>query len=140
MLIPILILWFTSSLRNAVKHESAIFSHKIIIRRVVEYLELLYKARKMPFEMWRGDLAVAGKFGFFFKRQNAPTVKMVRWQSPKVGWFKLNCDGAAKGNPGQAGAGGVVRDSQGRLIFALYEYLGVKTNVFAELMAVVGGV
>ena len=31
----------------------------------------------------------------------------VRWFPPPRSWIKLNCDGAAKGAPGLAGAGGI---------------------------------
>jgi hypothetical protein len=34
-----------------------------------------------------------------------------KWEPPPQGFIKLNYDGASKGNPGQAGAGGLFRDS-----------------------------
>ncbi|KAL6524492.1 hypothetical protein OROHE_016163 [Orobanche hederae] len=34
----------------------------------------------------------------------------VKWIAPPPGVMKLNTDGCAKGNPGLAGAGGVLRD------------------------------
>ena len=37
-------------------------------------------------------------------------IKRVRWERPLEGWCKLNTDGAASGNPGLAGCGGIVRD------------------------------
>lgn len=30
----------------------------------------------------------------------------IRWRYPVMGWVRLNTDGASKGNPGRAGAGG----------------------------------
>lgn len=41
------------------------------------------------------------------------TTTLVRWRKPSVCWFKLNLDGASLGNPGKAGGGGLIRDSQG---------------------------
>ncbi|KAL0439023.1 UNVERIFIED_CONTAM: putative ribonuclease H protein [Sesamum latifolium] len=54
-------------------------------------------------------------------------------------WYKFNCDGASKGNPGCAGAGGLIRDASGRLQIAFHDFLGSKTNTYAELFAVVRG-
>ncbi|KAL0463265.1 UNVERIFIED_CONTAM: putative ribonuclease H protein [Sesamum latifolium] len=65
--------------------------------------------------------------------------KLVRWIPPIEGRWKLNSDGASKGNPGQAGAGGVVRDSCSRLILGFAEGLDIQTNVYAELFAIVKG-
>ena len=33
----------------------------------------------------------------------------IRWESPLEGWVALNIDGAARGNPGPAGADRVIR-------------------------------
>lgn len=40
----------------------------------------------------------------------------VRWDFPNEGWVKLNTDGASKGNPGQAGAGGILGDATGMVL------------------------
>ena len=41
-------------------------------------------------------------------------------------------DGAARGNPGQAGCGAVIFDETGTLLEELYRYLGHTTNNVAE--------
>ncbi|KAL0453728.1 UNVERIFIED_CONTAM: putative ribonuclease H protein [Sesamum latifolium] len=69
----------------------------------------------------------------------APLPKLIPWVPPNRKWWKLNCDGASKGNRGLAGAGGLARDCQGNLIFAFYDCLDVQTNTYAELFAVVRG-
>lgn len=43
-----------------------------------------------------------------------------------------NIDGGARGNPGPAAYGVVVRDDKGKIITELGEYLGLQTNNFAE--------
>ncbi len=56
-------------------------------------------------------------------------------------WHVAHCDGGSRGNPGPAGYGAVVEDSEGRVAARLSEYLGRQTNNFAEysgLLAVLG--
>lgn len=49
--------------------------------------------------------------------------------------MKLNTDGAARGNPGIAGAGGSLRDYRGQWIVGFAARLGICSNVAAELHA-----
>ncbi|KAL0395545.1 UNVERIFIED_CONTAM: hypothetical protein Scaly_0002900 [Sesamum calycinum] len=58
---------------------------------------------------------------------------------PAVGWIKLNLDGASKGKPGEAGAGGLLCDHIDIVLAAFYEFPGFKTNLYAKLMAVFRG-
>ncbi|XP_076923190.1 uncharacterized protein LOC143585252 [Bidens hawaiensis] len=51
----------------------------------------------------------------------------------------LEFDGACKGNPGQSGAGAVLRAPDGSLIYRLREGLGVATNNVAEYRAMILG-
>jgi len=62
----------------------------------------------------------------------------VRWEPPEGGWIVLNTDGVAQGNLGPAGAGGVLRGSQGEWIVGFSEHLGHCSSVRAELRAVEG--
>lgn len=48
-------------------------------------------------------------------------------------------DGGSRGNPGLAGAGAYIVDGDGKEIKSVSEFLGVKTNNFAEYQAVVLG-
>src|SRR5690348_15954443 len=52
-----------------------------------------------------------------------------------VGWITANVDGGARGNPGPAGYGVYIRDDSGAAIKQISEYLGYKTNNFAEYSA-----
>lgn len=47
-------------------------------------------------------------------------------------WVVAYCDGGSRGNPGPAGYGVSIEDAAGRPIAELSEFLGVKTNNFAE--------
>ncbi len=50
----------------------------------------------------------------------------------------IYCDGAARGNPGPAGAGAVIKDAQGRVLAEIAAYLGdYRTNNEAEYEALI---
>jgi probable phosphoglycerate mutase len=51
----------------------------------------------------------------------------------------INCDGAARGNPGPAGAGAVVVDDDGQVLAEVAEGLGETTNNVAEYTAAIRG-
>ncbi len=51
----------------------------------------------------------------------------------------LYSDGAARGNPGPAGAGAVLLDADGHVIAELTKFLGVATNNVAEYTAFIIG-
>ncbi len=55
--------------------------------------------------------------------------------SPSKEFYHVYVDGAARGNPGDAGAGAVIKDSRGRTIKRLRRSLGVTTNNMAEYRA-----
>jgi ribonuclease HI len=49
-----------------------------------------------------------------------------------------HCDGGSRGNPGPAGYGAVIEDQNGRVLARLSEYLGKRTNNYAEYSALLG--
>jgi len=61
------------------------------------------------------------------------TQKQVTWKPPPKHTFKLNFDGASKGNPGLAGFGGIIRNHEGEPLILYYGNIGWDTNNSAEL-------
>jgi ribonuclease HI len=57
---------------------------------------------------------------------------------PEDNWL-LNTDGAARGNPGPAGAGAVLRNASGEIVAEIGKPLGVATNNEAEYMGLIVG-
>ena len=49
-----------------------------------------------------------------------------------------HCDGGARGNPGPAGYGAVITDEAGAKLAELSEYLGKRTNNYAEYSGLLG--
>jgi ribonuclease HI len=47
-------------------------------------------------------------------------------------WISAHCDGGARGNPGPAGFGALIQNADGHVLAELSEFLGIRTNNFAE--------
>jgi ribonuclease HI len=52
---------------------------------------------------------------------------------------RLYCDGAARGNPGPAGAGAVIVNPAGHIVAKVGKFLGEETNNVAEYMGLILG-
>lgn len=51
--------------------------------------------------------------------------------------YFINTDGGARGNPGPAGIGIVIRDGEGKLVKEFGKFIGKATNNFAEYSALI---
>ena len=60
-------------------------------------------------------------------------LESLSWLPPPPGIFKLNFDGASKGNLGRAGYGGIFRTSLGQVHLIFFGCLGWDTNNSVEL-------
>lgn len=64
---------------------------------------------------------------------------ITRWIPLPIGKFKLNTDGASKGNPGIGGGGGLIRDHDGNVPIAFSHYYGPCYSLVAEAHAMLDG-
>lgn len=67
-------------------------------------------------------------------------VTQVNWFKPPPSIVKLNTDRSALDNPGKIGAGGIIRNHKGNLIYAFATPLGLGSNNQAEVQAAVFGI
>ncbi len=51
--------------------------------------------------------------------------------------FTIHADGGSRGNPGPSGAGAMIRDELGNSVASVSQFLGTRTNNFAEYEAVI---
>jgi ribonuclease HI len=58
-------------------------------------------------------------------------------ENPPAHYLIAHSDGGARGNPGPAGYGVVIKDEAGHKVAALSEYLGHQTNNFAEYQGLI---
>jgi len=57
---------------------------------------------------------------------------------PKKDWINAHCDGGARGNPGPAGYGALIQNDEGIVLAELSEFLGIRTNNYAEYSGLLG--
>ncbi len=51
--------------------------------------------------------------------------------------FTIHADGGSRGNPGPSGAGAMIRDEHGSSVATVSQFLGTRTNNYAEYEAVI---
>lgn len=66
-------------------------------------------------------------------------IVLVSWNKPGLGTYKLNTDGSALQNSGKIGGGGILRDHQGKIVYAFSLPFGFGTNNIAEIKAALYG-
>jgi ribonuclease HI len=70
-----------------------------------------------------------------FSNDPAPEPASNLQKSP---WINAHCDGGARGNPGPAGYGALIQDDHGAVLAELSEFLGMRTNNYAEYSGLLG--
>ncbi|MEO6982925.1 MAG: ribonuclease HI family protein [Edaphobacter sp.] len=53
-------------------------------------------------------------------------------------WINAHCDGGARGNPGPSGYGALIQSNDGMVLAELSEFLGIRTNNYAEYSGLLG--
>ncbi|KAL0303262.1 UNVERIFIED_CONTAM: putative ribonuclease H protein [Sesamum radiatum] len=138
--IPMIILWNIWTSRNDAKHRKKPFNAQVIISKTWYHLQNLCRSNIWKPEHLKGDAFAVGLLKLKIpETQNYQNCKTVYWLKPDPGWVKLNTNGASKGNPGLAGAGGNVREYEGKVIFAFSEPIGLTNNMVAEMHVVLRG-
>jgi ribonuclease HI len=72
--------------------------------------------------------------GLFQNQAPVPSPK----NATSTGWINAHCDGGARGNPGPSGYGALIQDDHGMVIAELSEFLGMRTNNYAEYSGLLG--
>ncbi|XP_026439127.1 uncharacterized protein LOC113337746, partial [Papaver somniferum] len=88
--------------------------------------------------MWNSqyDLKILKLFVLKTRRVKRLIVKEVYFHLPSQGKLLLCCDGASRGNPGISGYGIVGRTYTGEFVVAISGGIGISTNFYAEVIAI----
>jgi ribonuclease HI len=116
-----------------------------IFSALAQELDIVEVCRR--FGLTREELAqLFGEAAALFQKQDpstrrdvAPRPRNPEPGTPKAGIWRLFSDGAARGNPGPAGAGAVLFDPAGEKRAEDKRYLGETTNNVAEYQAFIMG-
>lgn len=90
-----MVIWNLWKHRNRVMYENAPLNpnlHVVCLSQATEFFFCISKIRPLKYK----------------------STITVKWIKPPEGWHKLNTDDASFGNPGKAGGGGIIRDSEGK--------------------------
>ncbi|WP_150110464.1 ribonuclease HI family protein [Granulicella mallensis] len=64
--------------------------------------------------------------------------RVVEPRKNTASWISAHCDGGARGNPGPSGYGALIQDEAGLVLAELSEFLGIRTNNYAEYSGLLG--
>ncbi|KAL0926692.1 hypothetical protein M5K25_002936 [Dendrobium thyrsiflorum] len=139
MFFPIIVIWYLWKSRNEAKHEGIRMNVKRIIFNIKEKILFLHTGNIIKSDNFKHYLFVAHHFGI--KNINTTSSNLERviyWNMPSQGWFKINTDGSFNGN--MAGCGVVVRDHLGKVIGGFAGPIFVTCAFMAELNALNYGI
>lgn len=137
-IIPCFIIWEIWKARNRYRFDDKSMSADAIIEELKCKLSDIYLAHKLKLQ--RGPLLE--KFTIF----SVLVAKLhhiaipVEWVPLDAPLAKLNSDDASKGNPGIAGAGGLLRDSNCHFLLGYSCSIGIRISLFVETCVVLVGI
>nr|XP_027090349.1 uncharacterized protein LOC113711381 [Coffea arabica] len=135
-ILPVLIWWFLWKGRNKARFEGQTFSAQQVSWEVDNFIQDMGRAGRLRKAQFYGDMEDN------WARLASPVIRhrrpiVVSWHRPPAHRSKLNTDASVIN--GRATGGGVLRDSEGRLIFAFYKEFGEKGVLGAEALALQEG-
>ncbi|KAL7260021.1 hypothetical protein ACSBR1_005811 [Camellia fascicularis] len=95
---------------------------------------------------WYQSIVLSSKYASDIKEAFRPSILhssicdvVIDWCPPCVGRLKLNTNGSIKGDPGEGGIGGLIRDERGMWLVGYYGKLDVCTSLEADLWGIYRG-
>nr|XP_027101056.1 uncharacterized protein LOC113720378 [Coffea arabica] len=136
VLIPIVVCWFLWLARNQERFQGGRWEVNRIIREVDSFMEQLGRANKLCRSQFSGD-ADCELLRWVRRSPRRRSPCAIAWVRPLFGEFKFNSDASVL--QGRATGGGLLRDYQGKLVFAFYKEFGDQGVLEAECMALLFG-
>lgn len=138
-LIPNSICWELWCSRNKGRFEGKSTQVAHVIRHIEDQIKTILVKSKLLQKHLRPDTLWPHQFGISVPSVMRDSVIITSWHKPEEGWVKLNSDGCAKGNPGLAAGGSIVRTDSGSVLWGQYDFYGITSNMVAEAKALLQG-
>lgn len=140
------VLWMVWKERNRRVFQNSAKEPEVIWGRAVELMQETILVDKWDGEDWKANQVEQGilsKLNLKFEmvhhkhtsRHDMRIQSPDKFSYPRDNFVKLNFDGASKGNPGEAGFGGIFRDSNNQVRWIFADWGGEMTNSEAEFWA-----
>ncbi|XP_071909704.1 uncharacterized protein [Coffea arabica] len=133
---PVVVCWFLWLARNHERYHGVRWGSNKIIHEVEVFLEQLGRANRLHRSHFTGD-ADCELLRIIQAPPRRRTLRAIAWVKPPPGVLKFNSDASV--NQGRASGGGLLRDSQGKVIFAFYKEFGEQDVLSAESLALFFG-
>ena len=104
---------------------------------------MAFKENRLNQNLYKDIIQAASEYMFYAGKVGRRLIKEVvlaKWNSPSIGWYKLNLDGSSLGNPRRASGGGLIRDSNGVWIKGFTCNIRTSSSVEVELWALRDGI
>lgn len=122
-LIPNSICWELWCSRNKGRFEGKSTQVAHVIRHIEDQIKTILVKSKLLQKHLRPDTLWPHQFGISVPSVMRDSVIITSWHKPEEGWVKLNSDGCAKGNPGLAAGGSIVRTDSGSVLWGAVRFL-----------------
>ncbi|KAG2686113.1 hypothetical protein I3760_10G162100 [Carya illinoinensis] len=139
-LIPSIISWKIWDMRCKARYEDKYYTVEEVWQAIKYWIRNIMQLTMRVSNISNKDVDILNRLDILVLPMIPKKIRVVQWTRPPQDWVKLNIDGSSLGNPGMAGAGGVIRDAGGKLLVAYYVFLGQGSNNFAEMRSLVEGV
>nr|XP_027093592.1 uncharacterized protein LOC113713995 [Coffea arabica] len=134
--VPLVILWFLWKARNKALFEGEIFEARRVVSLVDGFVKQLGAATKFLTCHFRGYMRDPW-VGLCTRPMKWKTAQAVSWKRPPLHHVKLNTDASVSHK--RAYGGGLLRDSDGHLIFAFYKEFGEMNVLMVESSSLLHG-
>ncbi|GAA0174198.1 hypothetical protein LIER_27640 [Lithospermum erythrorhizon] len=131
--LPLFILWGLWEGRNKARHLKIPYTFHSIKARILYLLAANARANMMAPKFWKGEFILANLLRVTVRTPPAIKVKILSWDKPLAQTLRLNVDAAFK--VGKSGYGGLIRDHNGDLYYAVRKYATNDSPLEAELDA-----